>query len=277
MLTPVMLQSQARSGTTAFMLILTCAADVYFSHKYPFEERDLTYIARLVNLATRPIEQKLRNELLNPKFDALRGYPFTGAGDFFDNSDVARRNLFLTLWGGYSASAQKTGTYKYYAEKMMPDVADQVGAFIESKSIFLIRDPRAIFNSILQFDEKRGYHAFGRTEGEPLIEYAERFCSGHKIVMQRFCAAQTSDSQFKLRYEDLMQDVFATVGKIEAFLNTSIDREKLKRDFGAFIGRHATSDSARSSISGWREKLPGDVSSLIAERLGEELALLDYA
>jgi hypothetical protein len=277
MLTPVMLQSQARSGTTIFMLILSCTKDVYFTHEYPFEERDLTYMVRLVNMATKPIDRKLRNELLNPNIDALRGYPFTGVGDFFDNSDAARRNLFLTLWRAYSASAETKGSYKYYAEKAVPDVAAQVENYIGSKNIFLIRDPRATFNSILQFDEKRGNYAFGRQEGEPVTEYAERFCSWHRILMQRFAAIEPSDSRFKLRYEDLMQDLAAAVDKIEAFLDTTIDRQKLKRDFGAFIGRHATSDSARSSVNGWREKLPADVTSLITERLGEELAMLDYA
>ncbi|MDB5556150.1 MAG: hypothetical protein JWL86_6134 [Rhizobium sp.] len=277
MLTPVMLQSQARSGTTVFMLILSCAKDIYFSHEYPFEERDLNYMVRLVNLATRPIERKLRNELLKPNMDALRGYPYVGAGDFFDNSDAAKRNLFLTLWRGYSTNARKNGSYRYYAEKVVADVAEQVDTFIGTKSIFLMRDPRAVFNSILQFDEKRGYYAFGRQEGEPVTEYAARFCSWQKAPMQQFAALEPGDSRLKLRYEDLMQGLAAAVGNIEAFLDTTIDRSKLKRDFGAFIGRHATSDSASSSVSGWREKLPADVASLITERMGEELALLDYA
>lgn len=277
MLTPVMLQSYPRSGTTVFMLILSCSKDVYFCHEYPFEERDLTYMMRLVNLATRPIERKLRSEILNPGIDALRGYPFVGAGDFFDSSDAAKKNLFLTLWRGYSTSARKNGSYRYYAEKVVADVAGQVDAYIGSKNIFLMRDPRAVFNSILQFDEKRGYYAFGRQEGEPATEYAARFCLWQKGSMRRFAAMEPGDSQFKLRYEDLMQDISATVGKIEAFLDTTIDREKLKRDFGAFIGRHATSDNARSSVIGWREKLPADVAGIITERMSEELALLGYA
>lgn len=277
MLTPVMLQSQARSGTTVLMLILSCAQDVYFSHEYPFEERDLTYMMRLVNLATKPIERKLRSEFLNPRIDALRGYPFTGASDFFENSDAARKNLFLTLWRGYSTSARKNGSYRYYAEKVAPDVVAHVDTYIGSKTIFLMRDPRAIFSSILQFDEKRGYFGFGRQDGEPVIEYAARFCSWQKMPMQQFAATEPDDRRFKLRYEDLMQDLSAAVGEVEAFLDTSIDREKLKRDFGAYIGRHATSDNARASISGWREKLSEDVARLIAELLSEELALLDYA
>lgn len=277
MLTPLMLQSTARSGTTAFMLILSCAKDVCFRHEYPFEERDLTYITRLVTLATRPVKPELRSELLSPGIDALRGYPFVGVGDFFENSDAAKRNLFLTLWQGYSASAQKNGSYRYYAEKVVADVAQQVDTYIEAKSVFLMRDPRAIFNSILRFDEKRGYYAFGRQEGEPVIEYAERFCAWRKSAMQRFAAIEPSEGRLKLRYEDLMANLPAAVGQIEAFLDTTIDWEKLKRNFSAFVDLHATSNSASSSLSGWREKLPADVVNLITERTGEELALLGYA
>jgi hypothetical protein len=277
MLTPIMLQCHARSGSTVFMLILSCADGVYFSNEYPFEERDLTYVVRLVNLATKPIDKTLRNGFLSPYLDALRGYPYHGAGDFFDATDEARKNLFLTLWEGYSASARKKGDYKYYAEKVAFDIPQQVNRYIGAKNISLLRDPRAVFNSILEFDEKRGYYAFGRQEGETVTDFAERFCLGQKALMRHFSSVEPSENQLKLRYEDLIQNLPSTVRAIEAFLGCSIDKDRLKREFAAYSGLHATSPTAVASVDAWRTKLPDEVKVLLTERMGEELALLGYA
>lgn len=276
MLTPIMLQCHARSGSTVFMLILSCVEGVYFCNEYPFEERDLTYMVRLVNLATKPVDKTLRNDFLNPNLDTLRGYPYHGAGDFFDNTQDARKNLFLTLWEGYSASARKKGDYKHYAEKVAFDIPQQVNRYIGAKNIFLIRDPRAVFNSILEFDEKRGYYAFGRQEGEAVADFAERFCLGQKALMRHFSSVEPGENQLKLRYEDLIQDLLSTVREIEAFLGCGIDMDRLKREFAAFSGLHATSPTAVASVDEWRKKLPEDVKALLTERMGEELALLGY-
>ena len=276
MLTPIMLQSYARSGSTAFMLILSCADSIHFCDEYPFEERDLTYMVRLVNLASRPIDRKRRSELLDPNLAALHGYPYTGANDFFGDTLAAKKNLFLALWNGYSASAREKGDYRFYAEKVALDIPQHVNRYIDAKNIFLIRDPRAVLNSILEFDEKRGYYAFGRQESESVIAFAERFCAGQKGFMRRFSLMEADERTIKLRYEDLMHDLLSAVRQIEEFLGCSIDLDKLRQKFGAFSGFHATSQTAISSIDDWRTKLDDDVMSLMTERLSEELALLGY-
>lgn len=274
MLTPILVRTFPRSGSTLMMKILSCAADMQFSRVYPYEERDLTYIMRLVNTATSPLEKVLRTEVLGWPM-TIRGYPFEPSCDFFNDTDEARRNLFLNLWGGYSQSVRKDGDFNFYAEKIGAGIENQVRSYIGSRTIALFRDPRGVFNSILKFDAKRGYFGFGRAEGDTDIQYAARFCDYQKSHLGDSIWTTDSEDVLRLSYETLMQSFLPCLEKIEAFIGTTLDREMMRTELSAHI-EHTTSTNALSSVDEWKTDLAPEVIDLITTTLADDMRALGY-
>lgn len=276
-LTPVLVFAAGRSGTTLMMNTLSCSDEIYFHKKYPFESPDLLYLIRLAQVATT-VEgfSTTRPALFKNEFNSIGRLRFRDTENaFFNKGEESLAIVFKSLWAGYSAEAKKRGDYRLYAEKVPPSAYRLIFNTIESKNIFLFRDPRAEMLSIMRFNKKRNNTKFGWRENDTPEEFAMRFCVKRRKQMVTLANMQEDENHMKLFYEDFVANFENKLQALEDFLQTKINREALQANLSAF-GDHMTSTDAISSINDWERELPETVKDIFAAKLGKELTALGY-
>jgi len=277
LLTPILVFAAGRSGTTLMMNTLSCSDEIHFHKQYPFESPDLLYLFRMAQMATT-VEgfSTTRNDLFKNALTSIGRHRFRdNENTFFNMGEESLALVFQSLWAGYSAEAKKRGDYRFYAEKIPPNLYPTLAKVVAGKNIFLFRDPRAEMLSIMRFNKKRNNTKFGWRENDTAEDFALRFCVKRRKQMVDLANLQEDENHMKLFYEDFVANFENKLQALEDFLQTKINREALQANLSAF-GDHMTSTDAISSINDWERELPETVKDIFAAKLGKELTALGY-
>jgi len=208
--------------------------------------------------------------------------------EWFENEYPAR--LVPLLKDGirlsYLEEAQRVGKKaRYFAEKSV--IFNNCQKTLKSmfqgyREIYLIRDPRAIISSILNFNKKRGVNGFGLDGSLSAEEYVERLNEMFSELRRR--VEQSAGEGILLRYEDLVSSPIEELSRIFSKLGIASDEHTLsivvenrKQLLDGYVSTHATTPSAVASITAWEGSLPDEYRVAVENQMGSLLEYFRYA
>lgn len=276
-LTPIFLRSFGRTGTTMMMQLLGTADEIAFDRTYPYENRLLTYFYRL---STVPF-QKLNGEI-KWNNDSIFGTNVNVVGPLplpttlIGNTDRFQRDLFKRMWNGISHEVSlENQSAVYYAEKVPHDIPSVLNSVLPCKNLFLLRDPRDEMVSIMEFNAKRGALSFGWTADDTPESFAKKLVKMRKSFMNHFINMEQTERQMKIRYEDVIQDLYKESDRLSEWLNVTLDPAAVVSAQSSHA-HHMTSKDPSSSIGRWKDFLSVEVQEIFVEELRDELQAAGY-
>lgn len=281
-LTPIMVRTFGRTGSTLLMQILGTSDQILFEKEYPFEHRYLTYaynMARMVGSSPRSDDEWNNDSLFQCRSDSVGSLPY-GVTNLIDK-DKLGPYTFVSLWEQFSQSMREVAHCEYgkdyfYAEKVPSECADYANEYLGARNIFLLRDPRDEMVSIMSFNQKRGFRSFGWTEDDTDVSYAQKMCNNRRYFMQHMFKAKDSKRRINVRYEDLISKGQEEVERLSDWAGVKMSFEAAMSN-SDIQSRHMTSKDSASSVERWRGELSSEVQNIFSHELGEELNNLGYA
>lgn len=167
-------------------------------------------------------------------------------------SDVAR-----------GLAGAEPGALRYAAEKCWPGHVPRLLAELcpEGREIFLVRDFRDVLASMLAFNAKRGYAAFGREHVDSDEQFVRRLAGDVEALAASW--SERRDRALLVRYEQLVADPPATLARVFDYL----ELDSAPATVGAIVDRaqellegtrlqHRTVQQASASQGRWESDLP---------------------
>jgi len=265
-LTPIMVRTFGRTGSTLLMQILGTSDQILFEREYPFEHRYLSYVFNLARTIKEPPKTSdawNNDTLFQCRSDLIGSLPYGKTG-LVDKKRLFE-TCFVSLWENFSLSmkAQSSAEYGnqyFYAEKVPSEV----------------RDPRDEMVSIMSFNQKRGFRSFGWAENDTEVSYARKMCKNRRFFMQHMFKANDSYRRINIRYEDLINKGQEEVERLSEWAGVELSFEKAMNN-SEIRDRHMTSRDSASSVERWRGELSLEAQDIFTSELGEELTNLGYA
>jgi Sulfotransferase family len=182
----------------------------------------------------------------------------------------------------YAHLAERQGKEPtYFVEKHLPR---QVPAellrevYPDAAEVVLVRDLRDTFCSILAFNRKRGYSAFGREAAESDAHYVETVRRSGESLLNHM--REDGRSVHLLRYEDLIRQPVEALEPLLEFLGLDssdaaamVERASVSTDG---MDHHMTAPSAGASIGRWQRDLEPELARICDEVLSPIVAELGY-
>ena len=276
-LTPVIVRLvSGRSGSSLLMQLLGTSDEVVLDLAQPYENRYLSYLQHLVRPmgAEHDPEGPWQMHQLIHRVPGVYGpLPFTPLS--VDRHELQRRCM-QGLWHAFSDAARtQNPSARYYAEKIRGDFDLVLDAGIPVRAIDLVRDPRDIFTSILDFDERRGFFGFGRQPGQSDLDYVETFAASVRTRAAEMRRDLPGTEVTVVRYEELVQDLPGAADRLGAWLGTPLSAAEVQAQADAHRP-HMTSEDPLASIGRWRSQLDPAVVARLEEVLADELVQLGY-
>jgi hypothetical protein len=258
------------------MHALACSEAICFEKRYPFEERELTYLVRVAETVAGAKAQAMpRDAVFSGREGSLGACPYLGSSGYLYGGQDSVKRIFKDLWLGYSREAIKVQGGRYYAEKVANDIPPLVNEVLPAKNILLVRDPRAEMLSIMKFNRQRGYDGFGWLSDDDAESFAKRLCTMRRHFMREAARCDENPRRLVLRYEDIVVAPEPFVARLEQFLEAEIDLALFTDRLGDFR-YHMTSRTARESVDAWQQELPRQAVEIIQQGLEQELRELGY-
>jgi Sulfotransferase family len=297
-LSPLMVTSLGRTGTTWLMRLLSEHPELVLHMRYPYEVRPQRFWTHWLQVNAEPANPR---ESTSP--DDFHKEPWSvGANPFF-TAQVAKEDPALAqrLSGEHVVALAEfahraTETYylscmarfdrpnaRFSVEKHVPDVIPPLlwELYPEAKEIFLVRDPRDMLASIIAFNKKRGFSGFGRDRVETDADYVRHLARGVSGLMQTWRARR--ERAHLVRYEDLVtmpQDQLREIFDYIAIDSSADMVERVLRQANApdaSLAFHMTSSDQSASIGRWKRDLPADIQELASEAFGPALDEFGYS
>jgi sulfotransferase family protein len=168
---------------------------------------------------------------------------------------------------------------KYQPHQVVPDLLTEM--YPGSREVILVRDFRDMLCSVIAFNRKRGWDAFGRTEGGDDAEYVRTTLrESIDILADRLHRGATNPRL--VRYEDLIMDPELTLGGLFEYLGLDCDAELISETImraeegTASMDHHRTSADPAASIGRWRQDLSEEIATVCNEELGPLLHAFGY-
>jgi hypothetical protein len=268
MLVAAAISAFGRTGTTALMAWLATDRRVALGRQYPFENRYLTWLAKIAVVARRsasPVLDALQLEAWHE--DRLGPPPWAGAEADGPSLLMPSENEWLrALWATFSGVVRaRTRGAAFYAEKTPCWVAPVVRDVMPTRTIHLVRDPRDVFLSAAGFVRRTGAIGFGPEGGLAQARHiAYRMLAFHENARADAGRAGT----IRLRYEDMLESPRRVADTFRDALG--LDVESSLPRLGAHDARHRTSPTPAASIARWRtQPLADDVREYLERQLHE--------
>jgi hypothetical protein len=295
-LRPLMVTSLGRTGTTWLMRLLSEHPRIVAYWEYPYELRAANYWMHMVKVLSEPANpyefsttnfwanrsclvshpfftsHLIKDPLLEEFFG--RVYVESLAGFCQGSTDAFYRRV---------AESQGRSNVLYYAEKYhsgshLPWVLWEFCPGV--REVVLTRDPRDMVCSILAFNAKRGFAAFGREHARSDEQFIKQLRSDVEMLLRSW--KSRADRAHLLRYEDLILTPETTLADLLRYLDLEADGgtiadmlEKASRETPELQG-HRTSSDPRSSIGRWQRDLSPELKELCQATFGPVLAELGY-
>jgi len=290
LLVPVLVLWSARSGSTLLMHLLGTSPLIAFDRVDPYEHPYLLYLVRMARLLDRgrkPSEGWSRRQ--------LRGQESAGFGPF----PVGRRAQILNyrtpeplwarslraLWLEFSEQARaampsilgsEAPAPTMYAEKSrdwLRPLLRQAG--IAHHALYLLRDPRDVYLSILAFNAKKGVSAgFGMEAGDTAEGFARRFAVQRRALLEPLLSGRIPAREI-VRYEALVHDLPAEAARLGSLLGVELDPAGAQAA-GSVRSGHITAGSAAASVGRWKKEMSPAIRSIFARELGDVFASLGW-
>jgi hypothetical protein len=294
---PLMLNTIGRSGSTWLAWVLSCHPEVVGYRPMQFETRVATYWTSVLQALAQP--RSYLSQLVTTDLETDRRW-WLGDGA---RSTPKVDDAALEQWLGRDAVEQmaticqsRIDAYfsrlsidrerrpRFFLEKFLlePVVLDLLTELYDgAREIILVRDFRDVVSSVLAFNRKRGYLAFGREHVESDAEYVRTVALRQALgVKQRW--EERRDHAHLIRYEDLLSEPESTLERAFAFVGVDASPEAVSatleraRNEAPNMDHHRTGGDPAATIGRWREDLSEELISVCAESLDPVLEEFGY-
>lgn len=293
---PLMVTSLGRTGTTWLMRLLVQHPAVAAYPAYPYESRFAGYWIQML-------------KVLSGAADHVRS---SGPNSFSENPYLIGHNPF------YRPVLPELGTVRrWYAtdyveelaafcQRSTDEVYERIAAeldhpdatfFVEktnpgpvpalvhqlysgAREVVLVRDFRDMVSSMLAFNRKRGYDAFGRENTDDDVEFVRSMGRSVDCLLKDW--KLRSSSALLVRYEDLMSMPVTTLRRV--FQHAGIDdsealSSQVVEDAGqqsVEMDQHRTTDKGDRSVGRWKMDLDPEMQEACDEAFGPALGVFGY-
>jgi len=297
-LQPLMLNTIGRSGSTWLAWLMTCHPEVVGYRAMEYETRVATYWTSVLQGLTQP--RSYLSQIVPVDLESDRtwwlGENATGTPHLEDPA--------LEAWLGKKAVEEVAGLCQnrigafferlaaeegkedatFFLEKFLlePVVLDLLmELFPRTRELVLVRDFRDVVSSVLAFNRKRGYLAFGREHVDSDAEYVRAIARSQAMgLLQRW--REREDDAHLVRYEDLLLEPEATLKDICEFVGIDASEEavagtlEMARSKSPNMDHHRTAKDPAATVNRWVDDLPEDLIEVCAEVLDEPLEAFGY-
>lgn len=286
---PLMLVSLGRSGSTLAMRLLSAHPEIVAWQQHPMETRVAQYVTHGARVRLRPA---------TPAGDPVRDFgtsPVLAPNPYFGPdapvfpffAGPAARSALLDCvdqveqfydWAGRMQDKRPS----WFIEKMVPAsdrVQDLESVLGPVRTIVLVRDFRDFLCSVLAFNRKRGFAAFGQDAARNSAESVE-IARQHAEQLVAFFNS-TPDCGL-MRYETLVTSPQTAVVPclealgLDAAPQTVAAMLSCAHAAGDEVPEHRTAPSPAASIGRWRTDLPEPVAHHANVALGPALRAFGY-
>ena len=296
-LQPLMLTTMGRAGTTWTMRLLSEHPEIVVHRWHPYELRTARYWWHMLKTLAEP-----RDPYHSAQADRFQtnkqwvGYnPFypepiavtPGLDEWMGREyveDLARfcqrsaEETYLRI-----AAGQGQPTAKYMAEKHRADNLPWLvwELYPQAKEIFLVRDFRDVFSSMLAYNEKFGRRAFGPAHIESDADFA-RFLRNSTIRNLSRSWPKRMDRAHLIRYEDLITRPSEILHGVLTYLELDASESTID---GMIAGasaenpemkRHLTSSEVSTSLGRWRSSLSPELQAVATSAFSDALEQFGY-
>ena len=296
-LQPLMLTTLGRAGTTWTMRLLSEHPKIVVHRQHPYELRTARYWMHAFKVMTEP-----RDPYRSAQADIFQNdkswaghnpfYPVPvaetpGMERWFGCTHVEQVAAFTmqtvdACYQQIAAGQGQTGAV-YFAEKHRADALPWLywELYPKAKEIFLVRDFRDVFSSMLAFNKKQGRRVFGHDRLADDAEFAQ-FVRNGPIRLLSKSWPKRQDRAHLVRYEDLLQNPAATLKGMLAYLELDAGEATLDgilargTEENADMKRHLTSSEVTTSIGRWRNSLDPGLQQVCNDVFGDVLTQFGY-
>jgi hypothetical protein len=270
-LNPCLVTGLGRSGTTRLMQILSESLEIHCRDQYPYETRMAQYFMQKYWVDASPalhLPDYNIDNFYNKNFTQQSGpCPYVQTSyDVHASSEEwymkeylpSAERLYLQSIENYYLSQGERGSLEernrngdYFLEKFhptqMPFLFHEL--YPDTKEIFLVRDFRDMFASMLEFTQKRRVEGFGQISGDSAERFAERVSNSVDQLVRSW--RLRSGKALLVRYEDLVRAEAETRVSICQYLQIS-ETPMNPTDAQSTFSEHMTSENAEKSIGKWK-------------------------
>lgn len=298
-LEPAMITTIGRSGSKWLARLLSCHPEVLAFQPLVFEPRVATYWMTVLRELTAPksyLRQIHTERWDEPRWwlgDGAVGLPAPvelGMAEWLGNESVRQVAAICQerIEAYYREVARRSGEaegVRYFAEKflldpLLLDLTTEV--FPGAKELILVRDFRDRLSSVFAWNEKRGDHGFGHEAEMSKAEYlVERVRADAEDLIDRW--QRRGDAALLVRYEDLVLEPEATLGRVFGYLEVEADEAavgavlELANQQTELLDQHRTVSDPVQTIGRWRRDLPDDLAEESNHLLAPLLEPFGYA
>lgn len=296
-LQPVAVTAVARSGTTWLMHLLSRHPQIVAYPAYPYEFHVGSYFQHLLRVVVSPADFIHSSTPDSFWFEhAYAGHPPFQASPPMDLMELEAW-LSSRLWpltANYAVQAtdqfyrsvaaqQGKSAPQFFAEKLTEPWFGWLmrALYSRPKEIFVIRDFRDVFCSVLSFNRRRKFESFGRERVDSDAAYAEWLNAEVTKLIENWRAR--SDVSLLIRYEDLVLSPEQLLAKIFAYIGVdcspTLVREvlSLAQQQAPMLAEHMTAQTPARSIGRWRSELSPELARVVNSTFAENLAAVGYA
>ena len=296
-LQPLMLTTMGRAGTTWTMRLLSEHPEIVVHRWHPYELRTARYWWHMLKTLAQPRDpyHSAQADFFQNNKQWVGHNPFypepiavtPGLGEWMGREyieDLARfcqrsaEETYLRI-----AAGQGQSNVKFMAEKHRADNLPWLvwELYPNAKEIFLVRDFRDVYSSMLAFNQKFGRRAFGPAHIKTDEDFAKYLrTSTIRNLSQSWPKRQ--DRAHLLRYEDLITKPQETLRGVLTYLeldasdetvNGMIDRASVENPE---MTRHLTSSDVSTSLGRWKTSLSPELQSVANSAFGDVLQQFGY-
>jgi FkbM family methyltransferase len=271
MLSPLLVVSPGRSGSTLVMRFLASSPQIGMERASPFEALYFQYFLRLSQLIDSPSlphweRSQFVGQMRDPRVsDGLVGPPpwpdKLRTVEKLGDTSLGERML-MASWREFSAQARlRDPGAIWWAEKAGVSSHVQSGGPLGIRLLFLVRDPRDVLLSWGAFDQARGPEVVA---SRPFTRTVEGAARGSRRFLTR------AREGFHVRYEDAISDPDGVARSISEWLGTEVTAPAEVDE------KHLTSENPAQSVGRWEREMDDETQALYARELGPLLSEFGY-
>jgi len=292
---PLMINTIGRSGSTWIVWLLSCLQEAVAFRPWARDARVGTYWTSVLQALSRP--QSYLAQLVPG--------PLEQRNWWFDRPDLRSGvggDQELEAWLGgegveslaqfcqsridafYGRLTAEEPRPRYFVEKYLPyqltpDLLSEL--YPGAREIILVRDFRDMLCSVIAFNKKRGWEAFGRAAASDDTEYVQTtVANSARRLLRRL--RERGDAALLVRYEDLILEPEATLGTMLGYLGLEAGEEAIAATLrradedSPKVDDHRTTDKVSASIDRWKRDLSPELAEVCAEVLDPVLTEFGY-
>jgi hypothetical protein len=293
-LQPILLSALARSGTTWLMRLLISHPAIVGYPRYPYELHVAGYAWHACRVLAAPsgltglshpdlfwfdLQRISSNPFFSPHLDDLTDW----FKDEYIKQILSCHQFAIESFYRHLSLKNFKRDALFFAEKQVVPYYSWLAwdLYPRTREIFLVRDWRDVFCSILAFNNKRGIVTFGRETVNSDIDFAHRLKKGISNIYKQY--SMRSNKTLLVRYEDLIFKPYEELKRIFEYIGVDSESvvvntviEQANRP-DPLLQQHRTSHSEQESVGRWKRDLSPELQEAINAIFQEHLQAFGYA